>query len=177
MLVVKVDRLHAQTRKARVARLDDVIWPAIRRRLALGRADVAELRGDHGLLAIAVGQRAAHQLFVLAVGIGIRGVEEVRPRIEGFANGGDGFLLVHRPVESRHGHASQTECGDFESAFAEAASLHDLRRFVEPALNGIEYGLVLPAGDPPRRTTGRAPSSQGTLARSVGPRGNPAGPL
>ena len=98
VLEVEVDDVDPEAGEALVAGLDHVVGAAIRGGLAVRRPHVAELAGEHGLGAIAVGERASEQFLVLAVGVGVGGVEEVCAGVERLADGGDRFGLVHRTV-------------------------------------------------------------------------------
>ena len=126
MLEVEVDRVDLQAAEAPVAGFGNVLRPAVRGRLAVRRADVAELGCEHRLGSIAVCERASNQLFVLAVAVGVGGVEEVCPGVEGLADGGDRLRFVHRPVQRGHRHAAEAERGDLQTAVAELSLLHRL---------------------------------------------------
>src|SRR5262245_38418714 len=124
VLEVEVDRVDLEPGEALVAGFDHVLRPAVRGRLAVGRTHVAELGRDHRLRAIAVGERAGEQLLILAVGVGIGGIEKIGTGVERLADRGDRLGLVHRPVEAGHRHAPQAQPGDLEPALAETSQLH-----------------------------------------------------
>ncbi len=129
MLVVEVNGLDPQPLQALLAGLHHVFGPAVDPELAVRRALVAELGGDHRLLAIAVGQGALEQLLVGAQAIHVGGVEEVGAAIQRVAHGGDGLVLVDWTVERGHGHAAEAEGRNLEPAGSELAHLHLGRSF------------------------------------------------
>ncbi len=135
VLVVEVDGLDPQPPEAGLAGFLDIFRTAVDAELAVGRALVAELGGDHRLVPVAVGQRPAEQLLVGAQAIHVGGVQEVGAPIQRLAHGGDGFGLVDGPVERSHGHAAETQGRDFQPLAAELAHLHPgvLRMCLGPA--------------------------------------------
>ena len=124
VLVVQVNDIHAEALQAGVAAGADVFGPAVHaQELALGIADVAELRGEDHLVATAL-DRPAHQTLVLAAAVHVGGVEEVQPQVEGAVDGGDGFPVIAGAVELRHAHAAEAQRGDRRAVPSEFSLFH-----------------------------------------------------
>src|SRR6185312_14214309 len=104
--------------------------PDISRRVvdsALGRvalAHDAELGGQDHLVAFAL-EEAADQLLVVAMAIGVGGVEEIDAGGERGFQGRQRFRIVPWPIELGHAHAAETERGYRKAAAAERAVLHE----------------------------------------------------
>ena len=124
VLVIQVDHLHTQPGEAFITCFDHIFRAAVGAGLAIGHVHIAKLAGDDRLFAIAVGERAAQQLLVLALGISVGGVEKISARVQGRAHRGNGLSLVHRTVEVGHGHTAQAQRRDLQPAFTELPSLH-----------------------------------------------------
>ena len=87
-------------------------------------ADVAELGGEHDLVA-AVLDRPADELLVGERAVHVGGVEEVDAEVEGAVDRGDRLGVVAAGVEVGHAHAAESEGGDGELR-AERAALHSM---------------------------------------------------
>src|SRR5215472_11752697 len=74
--VVEVYHVGLQALQALLAARPDVIGPAVRARDAGRDAEIAELGRDHVIVAMPL-CRAGDQLLVLALTVGIRGVEKI----------------------------------------------------------------------------------------------------
>ena len=123
VLVVQVDDLDPEARERRVARRRDVLGPAVDAdERAVGAALVAELRGEHDLVA-AARDGPSHELLVGEGTVHVGGVEEVDPEVEGLVDRGDRLVVVSRAVELAHPHAAQT-LGRHLQALAQCASPH-----------------------------------------------------
>ena len=89
-----------------------------------------DFRRDHQLVAPAhLAQRAADDLFARAIGIGVRGVEEVYPELESARDERAALLFVQTPgvaATLRHavGHATEADARDFEAGFSESSVFH-----------------------------------------------------
>ena len=119
VLVVEVDVVEAEPAQRVVARLLDVLGPAVHaavRRVV--SADDAELGGQHDLVA-PVGDRAADQLLVGAAAVHVGGVEEAHAQLERAVDRRDRFGVVALAVELGHPHAAQPLGGCGQSLFAE----------------------------------------------------------
>jgi hypothetical protein len=118
--VVQVQVVGAEPAQAGLARALD---PAARvtRAVAPLTHGVAELAGQHPVLARAAAQQFAEHRLALAEGVDVRGVDEVdaviaRVRQDLARLGGGGLVGEH--------HGAQAQGGHFERAAAEAAVLH-----------------------------------------------------
>jgi hypothetical protein len=80
VLIVQIDDVHPEPLEARITRLDDVLGPAVDGRAPLGRPHLAELGGEHHLLAPPA-NGPAEQLLVVAEAVHVRGIEEVDAQV------------------------------------------------------------------------------------------------
>jgi hypothetical protein len=88
MLELEIDLFDAQPSQACLAGLLRVLRaPIYTQILAVGRTNVAELRGQHNSVPAAA-KRAPHQFFIAADSIHIGRVEEIYPPVNGAMNGG-----------------------------------------------------------------------------------------
>src|SRR5439155_20202875 len=124
VLVIKVDGVQPEPLQAPLAGLPEVLGAAIHPgEAALRVAYVAELgREEH--LAAAAADRLTHQFLVAALPVNVGSVQEIQAQIEGPLNGLDRLLIVPRPVEFRHAHASESQSGYGLIAVAQFAVLH-----------------------------------------------------
>ena len=94
MLVVQIDVLHPQPLEGGVARLADVLRPAVDAQPSTDRAaHVAELRGEHHPVAAAP-DRPAHELLVGERAVHVRGVEKRDAELERALNRRDRLRVV-----------------------------------------------------------------------------------
>ncbi len=115
MLVVKIDHIDVQPLKRSLAAGANIFGTAANsQEFSIGRPLIAELGGEHHLLA-AASNRLAYQRLILTDSVHVRGVQEAHSPIERQLNGGDGFCVVGFAIKLRHAHASQTHAGNFES--------------------------------------------------------------
>jgi hypothetical protein len=123
VLVVEVDVIGAEPLERRLAGAADVLGGAVdAEAVAALVADVAELRGEHDLVAPAadgvadeplVGERAVH----------VGRVEEVDAEVERAVDRRDRLRIVAAGVEVGHPHAAEAEGGDGEIG-TEGTTLH-----------------------------------------------------
>jgi len=124
VLIVEIDLLDAQPPQARFAGLLHVFRTSIHaQKLALGRTDISELRGQHHFMLASV-NRTPQQLFISADPVHIGRIHEIYAMIDGAVNGGDGFGVVRRTVKLGHAHAAQSDRGDHEFAVTQAPLWH-----------------------------------------------------
>lgn len=134
--LVEVDVVGAQTAQAvvdlghdRLAGQPATVGP--RPHLAV------HLGGQHDLVAAGeVGQRPADDLLAGAVGIDVRGVEEVDPCLDGLPYEGPAGLLVQRPavgtaIGGAVAHTTQADAGDVETGRAEFQIVHGHPPYVD----------------------------------------------
>ena len=95
-----------------VAGLAHVLGPPVdgARGRVVGVAHDAELGGDDRLVAVP-GQRLADEHLVGVRPVHVGGVEEGDPELERPVDGGDGLVVVARPVEVGHPHAAEALAG------------------------------------------------------------------
>ena len=122
VLVVEIDDVDFEPLEARLARLPHIFGRTVDLE-ALGRADLAELGGDDGVVAPPL-DRLGDQFLVLAVGIGVRGIEQVDADIERTLDGGDGARIVVLAVADRHAHAAEPDGRDLQALRAQFAVFH-----------------------------------------------------
>jgi hypothetical protein len=154
VLEVEVDGAHVQALQACVAGLGYVLRAAVDSRGPVRLAKVAELGGEHDLVAAAA-QGPAQQLLVLAPAVHVGGVEEVHAEVERTVDDRDGLLLVALAVDVGHGHAAEADRGNGQRALAECASLHEFLLRNLPKLDRIRRPILLQdrgARDPCRTT-------------------------
>jgi hypothetical protein len=108
MLVIKIDRLHAQPAQTRLARTADVIrfsihapHPGIR-----PVADDAEFCGQENIAPFAF-DRAPNQFFVRMRPVYVGGIQKVDAEFERQMNRRDRFVVVASAVKLRHPHAAK----------------------------------------------------------------------
>jgi hypothetical protein len=99
VLVVEVDVVDAEPRERRVARRAHVFRCAANAEEGAGsRADVAELRGQHHLVAATL-DGASDELLVGERAVHVGGVEEVHAEVERAVDGADRLVVVAAAVE------------------------------------------------------------------------------
>lgn len=111
VLVVEVDHVDAEALQARLARLDDVVRPAVH---AVGPAlalNLSELCRQHDAVAPAA-KGAAQHFFVMASTIHIGGVEVVDALVDRIADEILGPAVVGGAVHSRKRHAAEPDDTD-----------------------------------------------------------------
>ena len=122
VVAVQIENIHMVGLQPPEARLDLAQHPAARivRLVHAVRHRVAELRGQHPVVALAAQQFAQHG-FRSALGVHIGRVDVVHPL--GMGIGHDGGCLFTRGLVTKH-HGAQAQTGDLEIAFAKVAVLH-----------------------------------------------------
>src|SRR6266511_1468055 len=121
VLVVEVDVVNAEPPERGVARLPNVLRVAAdAEALAIRPADVAELRGQHDLVAPA-GNRPPDELLVREWPIHVGCVEEGHAELERAVDRRDRLALVGAPVELRHAHTAEADLRDLEPTASELA--------------------------------------------------------
>ena len=114
VLVIQVDHLDAQALQALLAAFPHIVRLAIHAEEGAVRpAHIAELRGDHALLALAP-DGSAHEFLIGTHAIHVRRVEEGDAEVERAVDGGDGFRIVASRIEIRHAHATEPHGGNSE---------------------------------------------------------------
>ena len=131
VLIVKIDRFHAEPAQARLARGAHILRRAADAALGgfIRIAHKAKLRRQHHLLAMAR-QRLAHKFLVREGTIHIRGVNERHPEFDCTVNGRDGLHIVTGSIEVRHAHAAEAERRDVETAFSQFMCFHTCNQIV-----------------------------------------------
>jgi hypothetical protein len=124
VLIVKVDGVDLEPLQRGVACLAHVVGRAVdaEERPVLV-ADVAELRGNHALIAAAL-QRASEQTFVGEGAVDVCCVEEVHSDVQGAVDGGDRLAFIAAGVEIGHPHAAEPDGGHTQGGAAQLSSLH-----------------------------------------------------
>ena len=122
VLVVDVDGVDAEPLQRRVARLAHVLRPAVdaEERAVLG-ADVAELRGEHHLVA-AIANGPADQTLVGERAVDVGRVQEIDAEIDRAVNGRDRSLVIGPAVEVGHAHAAEPDRRNVRTVAAELSS-------------------------------------------------------
>ena len=121
--VVEVDALDIEPFQARLARAFHIIGRAAHAAAAIGRADLAEFRREHDLVAAAL-DRSAEQLLVAAVAVSIGTVDEVDAKLGRAMHRRNRFGLARLAIDRRHAHAAEAHRRHFESA--QLTPLHPL---------------------------------------------------
>src|SRR5580704_17545175 len=134
MGLVEVDVVGLQAAEALVEFMEDGF---ARETAAVGfiAHDAVDLGGDDDGFAAGVGlEEVAQNDFAVAARIDIGCIEEVDAEVEGLAQEGPAFFLVHGPVMTAAngfagsgraiGHAAQADAGNLESGFAEIDVVH-----------------------------------------------------
>ena len=82
MLVIEIDRVHAEPFETGVAAFFDVLRIASHaQKLPLGPAYIAEFRGQNDLVALAADDGLADKDFVSPLAVDVGGVEEVAAQV------------------------------------------------------------------------------------------------
>src|SRR6266849_678406 len=132
VLVVEIDDIDAQPLETRVAGAADIRGTAVDEiALAIRALDLAELRGEHRLVAPTL-ERPAQQLLVVSPTVHVRGVQEVDPQVQRVVDDVDGLGVVALAVGAGHGHAPEPDGRDLQVAVPQLAILHGGR---SPVLN------------------------------------------
>ena len=122
MLIVKIDRIHAQPSQAALAGLADIFRfatdaPGVG---ILWIANNTEFRSQHNLVATA-SDGLANEFFVGKRSIDVGSIEKSYAEFQGPVNRSQRFMVVAPAVELRHTHAAQAHgghCGAVASQFA-----------------------------------------------------------
>ena len=124
MLVEQVDAVGLEPLERRVGDGADTLRPAVHARRGIPVLET-ELACDHDLVAER-SHRLADQLLIREWTVGLGAVKERHAALEGLADQRDRCLLLQRgAVTEAQAHATEAECGDFETALPECALLHD----------------------------------------------------
>ena len=115
--VVEIDHLDLEPPQAGLACLDDVLGTAIGRRRATRRTDIAELGGEHDLIAPSL-DGPADELLVHAVPVDVGGVDQVDPALERAVQARDHGIGARLAVDGR----AEADGGHLEPT--QAATLH-----------------------------------------------------
>jgi hypothetical protein len=99
----------------------------------VGRAHRAAFDDYEGALALAAFKRVADQHFVVAHTVEIAGIDHGDAGFQRGMHGGDGVLIVRRPVAARHAHAAEAEGGHGGAVTAELDLLHSCHSGVREA--------------------------------------------
>src|SRR3954447_12360399 len=147
VLVVEVDVVDVQALERCVAGLTHVLGVAAdAQALAVLAADVAELGGEHDLVA-AVGDRVADELLVREGAIHVGRVEQSDAQLERPVDGAGGLALVGLAVELRHPHAAEALLRDLESLLSKLSVVHTTRGTEWPACQTRAYDADAPFKD------------------------------
>jgi hypothetical protein len=126
--LVQADRVDAEALERRVARLLEVLRPAVEAPALVRLAGVAALGGDQdvGRVAAEARDRARDERLVVpevgvVPGVGVGGVDQRDAGLQRRVDGGDRLLLV-RPARERHRHTAEADGTDLR--VANAARLH-----------------------------------------------------
>src|SRR5688572_7393709 len=123
VLVVEVDHVHAESLQARVARLRHVLRTAIDARGPIGLSEIAELGGEHDLVALPA-QGGGEELLVVAPAVHVGGVDEVHAKVQRAVHDGDRLCVVTGTIGAGHRHTAESDGADLETALAETSPLH-----------------------------------------------------
>ena len=82
---------------------------------------LAELGGQHDLVAVAVRERTGENILVMAPAIHVRRIEKIDPLINRGPHEVDGLIVISGAVNPRKRHATQPNGGTFQIARAELA--------------------------------------------------------
>ncbi len=127
VLVVEVDRVHAQSLQRAFGDLLDVVGPAVQDLLPVGTHLEPEFRGDDDLAAERL-QRLADDLLVDGA-VNLRRIEECDASFGGCAYERDRLLRVGRgAVAVTETHRAVADGRDVQAAVAESALLHRVLR-------------------------------------------------
>ena len=114
VLVVEIDRVDLEPLQARFAGLAHVIrLAADTEALAVRPAHIAELRGEHDLVA-PIRNGTADEFLVAADAVHVGRVEKGHAELDRAMDRGDGLHLVAAAVELRHAHAAEADGGHLQ---------------------------------------------------------------
>src|SRR5438445_2954201 len=163
VLVEEVDVIGLEPARGGFHHLADVLRAAIEANDLPIVEPEAELGGDDHLIALAL-ESASEKLLVVPDAVGLGGVEERHPQLDGALDGSDRFRIVAGAVRLAHPHATEAQLRDLESLLSELPFLqHDVPSSPAPTTNSV-------AGDQHQETYGNAWSVQKifTTANRVG---------
>ena len=124
MLLIEVDRVDPEPAEARLAGLADVLRAtADPAGLTARVADIAELGGQHDLVA-ATADRSADELLVVTVAVDVGGVKQVDSEVQCAMDGRDPLRVGGVAVHARHRHAAETDRRHRGTDAAELPNLH-----------------------------------------------------
>ena len=106
MLVVEVDVVDAETLQRVAAGAAHEIGPPVDAAGAVRPEFLAELGREHHVVT-AVLDRLSDETLVGVRTVGVRGIEQFHPQIEGPVDGGDGLLVIGSSVGLAHAHAAE----------------------------------------------------------------------
>jgi hypothetical protein len=111
--VVQIDDINFEPLQTELAARLNEFRPPGRGRRPVGRAQIAELAGDHVVVAMAL-HRAGDQFLVAALSVGIRAVEKIDADLARMAQGIDRRISVRLVIERCHRRAAETDRRDLE---------------------------------------------------------------
>jgi hypothetical protein len=124
VLVVQVDMVDPEPRQRPITGPPDVVrFPVDAHPAAIGPVLVAELGGQHHLVAVS-GDRPPDQPLVGERSVHVGGVQQGDAQLQRPVDGGDRLLLVGRPIRLAHHQAAQADGRDPQTLTAERALLH-----------------------------------------------------
>ena len=175
VLVEEVDVVGLEPARGGFHHLADVLRAAIEANDLPIVEPEAELGGDDHLIALAL-ESASEKLLVVPDAVGLGGVEERHPQLDGALEGSDRFRIVAGAVRLAHPHATEAQLRDLESLLSELPFLqHDVPSFRAPTTDNIRSrpasGNIwrLHGRFNSRRLTGRWTSARRTARRSPSP--------
>src|SRR5687767_12156498 len=114
MLIIEVDDLDAEAAQTRLARLSNVVRPAVdAKKTSVARSHVPEFRCDDRAIA-SVAERPSHERLVRANTVHVRGVEEIDAELQRPVDDGDGRGVLCGAVKIGHAHAAEADGRDAE---------------------------------------------------------------
>src|SRR5579883_149860 len=166
--IIEVDAIDPEPLQAGLAALRDVFRPAVGAGRAVRQADVAELGGEHHLVAPSLDRAADQHLVRTVAAISVGGIDEIDPEFDRAMDRGDGLGLAGLAVDRRHAHAAKADGSHLK--VSQTATLH-----VRSPRNGIgPLSLSTSPARPSLSPRGRAsarekpfwPTQSGTILAS-----------
>jgi hypothetical protein len=115
VLIIEVDHLNTETAHTSLASRADIVGPPVEpEKGPVGAAYDAEFRGNHQVVT-RISDRAPEKLLVVADAIDVRCIEQGYATVDCAPHGGNGLVVVTRPIKFRHPNAAQAERRDLQS--------------------------------------------------------------